>query len=442
MEQQIRFCTSADGTRIGYAIYGDQPGIPMVHVNSWGHSIEAFWKADWSRNFTEVPAQFRRIIEFDRRGSGVSQREVDDLSLDAQVSDLLAVVDVSGAQRCHIVGWSDGCATAIAFAARHRQRVARLILCCPFASANRSRMGADTEQTARMIRENWSMARRAMATLAFPTGETERQRWWSQTLKEGMSPEIAARHYDEFLPSLNVTNELSLIEAPTLVLHFDKQTLVDLDSTRELATAIPDARFVPLAGELLLYADRFEDLIIPFLDEGTAPQPTVVPSGTAVILFADIVDSTALTEKLGDEAFRGKARELDGALRAAIRNESGRPIEGKLLGDGVLAVFTSARQAIEAALACGRAGDDSGLPLHLGLHAGDVIEEEGNVFGGAVNIASRVAGESGAGEVLVSQTVRDLARTSAGVAFEDAGERELKGVSEPVRVWRVIASGG
>ena len=156
------------------------------------------------------------------------------------------------------------------------------------------------------------------------------------------------------------------------------------------------------------------------------------------ILFADIADSTVLTERLGDATFRAKARDLDGALRAIIREHSGTAIEGKLLGDGVLAVFTSARQAIEAALGCGQAGDDAGLPLHLGLHAGDVIREENNVYGGAVNIASRISGLSAAGEVLVSDTVRSLARTSAGVRFDDRGEQSLKGVGEPVRVWAVV----
>jgi adenylate cyclase len=162
------------------------------------------------------------------------------------------------------------------------------------------------------------------------------------------------------------------------------------------------------------------------------------PSGTAIILFADIADSTALTERLGDVAFRAKARDLDAALRTVIREHGGTPIEGKLLGDGVLAVFTSARQAIEAGVACATQGAEAGLPLHVGMHAGDVIREEGNVYGGAVNIASRIAGLSSAGEVLVSETVRSLARTSAGVRFEDRGEQPLKGIGEPVRVWVVL----
>jgi len=169
-----------------------------------------------------------------------------------------------------------------------------------------------------------------------------------------------------------------------------------------------------------------------------APVPlSPLPSGTAIILFADIVDSTALTERMGDAAFREKARELDTAMRAVIRECAGTAVDGKLLGDGVLAVFTSARQAIEAAVRCGKAGSHGGLPLHLGIHAGDVIREGKNVFGGAVNIAARIASASAPGEVLVSDTVRALARTSAGVSFEDRGEQPLKGVGDPVRVWVV-----
>jgi class 3 adenylate cyclase len=165
--------------------------------------------------------------------------------------------------------------------------------------------------------------------------------------------------------------------------------------------------------------------------------PLALGPGTAVILFADIADSTALTERLGDAPFRAKSRDLDAGLRTLIREHAGTTIEGKLLGDGVLAVFASARQAIAAALACAQAGTAASLPLHLGLHAGDVIREDNNVYGGAVNIASRISGLSAPGEVLVSDIVRGLARTSAGVRFEDRGEQELKGVGEAVRVWVV-----
>jgi class 3 adenylate cyclase len=165
------------------------------------------------------------------------------------------------------------------------------------------------------------------------------------------------------------------------------------------------------------------------------------PSGTAIILFADIANSTALTERLGDSAFRDKARSLDEALRTAIASASGTAIEGKLLGDGVLAVFGAAREAISCSQACHAAGSEVGLALHVGIHAGDVIREDNNVFGGAVNIAARVADASEAGETLVSQTIRDLARTSASVVFEDRGEHALKGIDEPQRLFAVRKQG-
>jgi class 3 adenylate cyclase len=186
---------------------------------------------------------------------------------------------------------------------------------------------------------------------------------------------------------------------------------------------------------------NYAEIVERFLSDAAEASPEI-PHGTAVILFADIVDSTALTERMGDAAFRAKARELDESLRTIIRECGGTLVDAKTLGDGVLATFPAASQAIDAALRCGEAGRHAGLPLHLGLHAGDVIREpdasgRANVFGGAVNIASRISGLSAAGEVLVSDIVRGLARTSAGATFEDRGEHTLKGVGEPVRVFAV-----
>ncbi len=167
-----------------------------------------------------------------------------------------------------------------------------------------------------------------------------------------------------------------------------------------------------------------------------------IQAGTAIILFLDIADSTALTTQLGDAAYREKERRLDASLRAAITEAGGTPVEGKVLGDGVMAVFTSARQAIDAAVRCRDLGNEAGLPLHVGIHAGDVVREvdqdgRANVHGGAVQVAARVQGEAAPGEILVSATVRDLARTSADVEFEDRGEHELKGIPEPVRLYEV-----
>jgi class 3 adenylate cyclase len=173
----------------------------------------------------------------------------------------------------------------------------------------------------------------------------------------------------------------------------------------------------------------------------TADTAISAPHDVAVLLFIDIADSTALTEHLGDATFRERARQLDASLRQFIRDRRGIPIEGKLLGDGVMATFASAHQAIEAALLCRAGGDEAGLPLHIGIHAGDVIHEDGNVYGGAVNIAARIADAAPPGEVFVSETVRGLARTSTKADMSDRGEYVLKGIKDKHRLYAVYAPG-
>jgi class 3 adenylate cyclase len=258
--------------------------------------------------------------------------------------------------------------------------------------------------------------------------------------------------FAEFRKS-DATEHLGRVQCPTLITHQRIGGVgVGMEIARETAAAIPNARLLTYARSSFptWLGDDWDSMFAPvvaFLDEGDSESLNKGPgqSGTAVILFADIVDSTALTETLGDAAFRKKARELGPALRDVIRNAGGTPIEGPTLGDGVLATFSSARVAIQAALECARAGEVRGLSLHLGLHAGDVTSERDpdgrdNVYGGAVNIAARISGLSAPGEVLVSDIVRGLARTSASVSFEDRGEQALKGVGEPVRLWTVASS--
>ena len=325
-------------------------------------------------------------------------------------------------------------------AAAHPDRIERLVLWA--ATSTNAWVDHLRYQTlVGLAEQDWGLFAETFAHVYLGWGSGSDAHWWASFIRDSTNPEDFVTTM-RTMPREGVTDVLHLIGAPALVLHQPglMPRAYALEESRKLASGIPNARLVQL-GETFVAPYQSEPgtaAMEAFLAQGDAPtvQPDL-PSGMTAILFADIVDSTALTERIGDAAFRAKARDLDTALRTVIREHAGTPIEGKLLGDGVLAVFTSARQAIEAALACGRSGDEAGLPLHLGLHAGDVIREDNNVYGGAVNIASRISGLSAPGEVLVSGTVRSLARTSAGVAFEDRGEQALKGVGEPERVWAV-----
>ena len=447
MEPQVRFCTSADGTRIAYTTYGE-PGLhPVLHVHIW--SIPYLGDSPEERAYYDWLASDRQAVRFDRRGTGASQREINDVSLDAQIADLAAVVDDAGFKTFDLVGFVDGAAVAAGYAARHPERVSRLVLSDAYSRGEEIARPEQTHSIVTLIRGNWPLARRALAGLFHPDGSIETQRQFSSMLHRAVSAETAAQ-YIAYQNNLDVRMELAEVQTPTLVLNRLWAGMDWSAAAVSLAALIPGARLVTLEDRSGLALAR---VLRKFLDETPAGErAATLPSGTAVILFADIADSTALTERLGDAAFRDKARELDEALRRAITSNGGTAIDGKLLGDGVLATFGAAREAIACAMAIQRmagsgvkgqgSSPDERLLLHVGIHAGDVIREANNVYGGAVNIASRVAGEAAAGETLVSATVRELARTSAGVSFDDRGERELKGVGEPVRVWAVRSSGG
>jgi len=443
MEPHIQYAKTSDGVSIAYMVSGEGKALVGVPNGPWG--LSTHWSHGGARRFYERLTQKRMCVFYDNRGTGLSEG-AEDWSFESQTLDLDAVVNQLRLTSFALVGASMNGPAAIAYAASHPERVTHLVLWCSWARTTDVLGSGQTQALLALIDRDWELFTEAAAHVAFGWSVGSEGHEFAVAFRESVSQEMMRAYLDAVL-KFDVTDLLAQLRSPTLVIHCRESVSPGLDVAQGLASRIPGARFVlfegsgiPWLGDMEARVRAFEEFV-----DGDAEVPHArasdLSSGTAIILFADIVDSTALTERLGDAAFRAKARELDGALRGVIREHAGTAIEGKLLGDGVLAVFTSAREAIEAALACAGAGSDTGLPLHLGLHAGDVIREEGNVYGGAVNIASRISGLSAAGEVLVSETVRSLARTSAGVRFEDRGEQALKGVGEAVRVWAVWEGG-
>ncbi len=436
MQPQVRYVTSGDGTRLAVWTLGE--GRPLIIVpNVLTRSLEAYLEVPESRENLERLAERRKLVLYDFRGVGLSSHNVEDFSLPALENDLAAVVDAFEFPKINLFAIPLSGPIAISYAAHNPDRVEKLVLWGSSARGRDIPRSKELRDIRGLIDSNWPLYMQNLALITY--GWTDDGRRWAESLATDLTRDT----YLEAMRQFNLTDVTELLpkmRCQTLILHRRGQ---DITVDREMAATIFNARMMTLSQETtwgFLGRGRWDSTLAPiaaFLDESGDTKGPQLPSGTAVILFADIADSTSLTERIGDAAFREKARKLDGALRGVIRDHAGTAIEGKLLGDGVLAVFTSARQAIEA-LACGRSGNDGGLPLHLGLHAGDVIREENNVYGGAVNIAARISGLSGPGEVLVSDTVRSLARTSAGVRFEDRGEQALKGVGEPVRVWAVL----
>jgi class 3 adenylate cyclase len=434
MDPVVRYCTSADGTRIGYTTYGDMDEVPVVLGCGWVYTQESIFAIPQAQEVYEGLASGSGVIGWDRRGTGRSGPALTELTVDLELADLEAVVDAVGVKTFDIFAYDAN--PAVPYAARHPERVRRLVLYDPLLGPRPYGKMVDT------VKEDWAIARRALAAFLFPNGPVDLQKTWSNSMRDGTSADNAAA-YMRYESTLDLREFPPLVQAPTLVIRPGASNFVP--SQAEVAAAlIPDARLVRMEQPDPWFTDP--DALLSYVCEflGRSARLGVTeqePSGgTAVIFFADIVDSTALSEQLGDAVFRERSRTLEERVRAHIAGHGGTSVEGRTLGDGVLATFASASEAIAAALVCASAGDELGLALHLGVHAGDVIREDANVYGQAVSIASRVSALSAPNEVLVSGTVRDLARASAGVSFDDRGERELKGVSEPVRVFAVRAA--
>jgi class 3 adenylate cyclase/pimeloyl-ACP methyl ester carboxylesterase len=426
-------------------------GHPFIILTNFYATIDLLREIPQAWANMEELARKRRVVLYDSRGTGYSSQHIRDFSLAAHVADLNAVVQSLGSEAVDLMAAGPPALTAQAYAAAHPERVRKLVLDSP---AMRGAQYSASERLTALLplaAVDWPMYLHCLALSNFGWTEVGRRvaELQARTAKRGVWREATNQGALE-----DVSDGVDKISCPTLVLlpegprRFLFTNQVPPDHVMEVSSKIQNSRtvkYVPdhalmLSGSMAGYLGVVES----FLEEGepeNRDDAGTDGSPVRVILFADIANSTALTETLGDAAFREKARGLDTALRAIIREHAGTPIEGKLLGDGVLATFTSARQAIGAALTCATSGNDAGLPLHIGLHAGDVIREDDNVYGGAVNIASRISGLSAPGEVLASETVRSLARTSAGVSFEDRGEQTLKGVGEPVRVWTVREAG-
>jgi class 3 adenylate cyclase len=451
MEPQIQFAKTSDGVSIAFWSVGAD--IPLVDIHPFGFSnIQLDWQADPAA-FHHRLAETHRLIRFDPRGTGLSERHVEDLSPVRLLADLEAVVDHLSLDRFAIFAELAGAHVAIDYAVAHPGRVSALLLHDGYARAQDFWRIPRVRSLHQLI-DDWEMFSESLASAVFGWDAGAPAREFAAYIRASTSPE-AMRLYLEQNSATDVTGKLAAISVPTLLLQEREAVFPPFEMARTLAALIPGCQlrviesgtpWSPEVSEAILaavtdfvreVAGTPEHAPIAATRSGASTRNATAVSGTAVILFTDIVSSTELTERMGDSRFRDASRALDASLRAAIRDAGGAAIDGKLLGDGVLATFPSAAQAIDGARRCLALSAASELGLHIGLHAGDVIREDNNVYGGAVNIASRICGLSAPGEILVSDVVRGMARSSAGVEFEDRGEQEMKGVGEPVRVYAV-----
>jgi len=446
MEPRIQYAQTADGVSIAFWTLGE--GTPLVQMPNvpWSH-IQLEWQyPDWRRWYERL-AEKRKLIRYDSRGSGLSDRDVHDFSLDAFVLDLEAVVQRLGLERCALLGPFNGGPAAIAYAARHPERVSHLGLWCSWARWSDA-YGPARSQAFRALRDDdWELYTETLAHAAFGWSAGEEASRFAAFMRECTTPE-AVRAAMPALLEADVTALLSQVSSPTLVLHRREVPNPGVAAAKSLAAGIPDARLVLLEGTSIApWVGDMEAVLQAtdeFLGEGeepaAAPAEAATPGGLRTVLFTDIVGHTAIMRRLGDEKGRQVLREHERITREALKAHGG--TEVKTMGDGFLASFSSVTRAVECAIALQQAfarhNETAAEPVHIrvGLNAGEPIEEEGDIFGETVILAARVAAKAEGGEILASLAVRELC-AGKGFLFADRGEVALRGFEDPVRLYEV-----
>jgi pimeloyl-ACP methyl ester carboxylesterase len=314
------------------------------------------WQWPGWRRWYEDLAKNRQLVRYDCRGSGSSERVIGGVSLEAFVSDVEALADHLRLEQFDLAASFGAGPVAIAYAALHPERVSRLILWCTWVGTS-DPLSNRGQALGSLADVDWVLYTENLASILLGWAPKP-TRWFADYFRQSVE-ESYAKSAIPLIGEFDVSAMLEQVKAPTLVVHRRTLSWPTVDRAQRLAAEIPGARLVVLEGNcgvpFLGNRDELLEAIDEFLQPDNAPAGPQISavSATAVILFTDIVDSAGLTERLGDSAFREKARHLDVALRDVIVDRGGTPIEGKLLGDGVLAVFASAREAIQAALRCG-----------------------------------------------------------------------------------------
>jgi class 3 adenylate cyclase len=444
MTPETCYARSGD-INIAYQVVGEGPR-DLVYVPGWVSNVELMWEETAMAHFLGRLASFSRLILFDKRGTGLSDRVSNEElpTLEQRMDDVRAVLEAVGSDRAALFGHSEGGNMCVLFAATYPERTTALITLGSFAKRRDpdddypwAPTAENRDETAADVERNWGHLRPQDVEYYAPSrvGEEQFVRALERYLRRGASPGAAAALV-RMNSYIDVRDVLPTIRVPTLVLHRTGDHDVNVAEGRYLASKIPGAKFVELAGDDHWISagdvDALADEIEQFLT-GTRPVPE--PDRVlATVLFTDIVGSTERAAELGDRRWRDLLGAHDAAVRHELDRFRGREVD--TAGDGFLASFDGPARAVRCAISAGEAVRELGVEIRAGVHTGECELDGPKIRGIAVHTGARIASLARPGEVLVSQTVKDLV-SGSGLAFEDRGLRELKGVPGE---WRVYAA--
>jgi pimeloyl-ACP methyl ester carboxylesterase len=437
----VRFARSGD-VHVAYRCVGEGP-IDLVYVQGASTHLEIEWELPQFRRYCERLAEFSRLILFDKRGMGMSDRVPGATTLEERMDDIRAVLDDLGSERAAVMGESEGGPLAMLFAAAHPERTVALIL---QGAEVRERKDEDWpwgestevefEQAMASLPERWGKGR-AFQHLVPSMGDLEWGREWRGRVQMHSNTPGGAEAFMRMAFDIDVREVVPIINVPTLVIHAVEDQVCHVENARFLARTIRGAHYVELPGEDHVPWFDPDETIAEIREFLTGTREASTPDRMlATVLFTDLVGSTARAADLGDRRWRDLLEQHSAAIRRELARFDGSEMD--TAGDGFFATFDGPARAIRCAQAIVGSVRPFGLEVRAGLHTGEVEVADGKVAGIAVNIGARVAARAEAGEVLVSSTVRDLVAGS-GLEFAERGSAELKGVPGEWRLYAVTS---
>ena len=426
---------------VAYQVIGDGP-IDLLYFHGLGSHFEHFWDMPVYAEFLSRLASFSRLILFDRRGTGGSDRLPNKLfpTWEEWTDDVGAVLDAAGSNRTAVFAAGDAGPIAILFAAMHPERVSALVLfntTARFVAADDYPVGMPPEAIDFLVEgvsQIWGTVDAVRAANPDRAGDPEFLDHLARQFRSAATPHTAAAQFNYIWRSLDVRQALPLVGVPTLILHVRDNPMIPVEQGRYLADHIVGAKLVELPGRDFAAVSSGNAILVQVAEFLTGEHlPFEIERILTTVLFTDIVGSTERAASLGDNAWRSLLDAHDRSIRQQLRRFRGREIN--TTGDGFVACFDGPARAIRCALAIVEATRHLGIDLRLGLHTGECEVRDDNLGGLAVHIAARVSSLSGPGEVLVSGTVRDLV-VGSGIEFTDLGNHELKGVPG---TWKLFA---
>lgn len=442
MDHRIGFCTRSDGVILAYGVAGSGP--PLVMAPGWVSHLELEFQ-DPGDPFIDRLAEHHTFVTYDKHGTGLSDRDRTEFTLEAERRDLETVVDHLGLDEFDLLGVSEGGPPAIGYTAAFPERVRRLVLYATFASGPALAPAEFRDSFVGVVRSAWGMGSKAIVDLLAPGLGAPEAVEFARMERKMTRPEVAAAIL-EMMYATDVTPLLPRIKARTLVIQRREDRGFPLRHARMLAAGIAGARLELVDGDQHMWylgdTVALANPILGFLAEGQALPARVVeatPSPFRTILFTDIEGHTTIMQRLGDAKGRALLREHEELTREALANHGGAEI--KTMGDGFMASFGSAQGALSCAIALQQAleaRDGEPLKVRVGVNAGEPIAEDDDLFGSSVIMAARIAAKAEGGQILVSNVVRELV-AGKGFLFSDTGEHALRGFEDPVRIWELRA---